>query len=528
MSDKISYILEVLDGYSVTTKKLKTDLTSLNLLFKKLDSQIAKTSLSFQKISATSHFSKLTSQTDSLVRSTDRLNQVNRESLNIAKQHQRIPLTNNRVAVGNYAPTRFNPTAGKFESSLSSKGLAAGVGAGMAGAGMMSNVKPFLASMGILTGVYAVGKSVKYVHDTTVQMDSLRASLHALIPKVKGLENATPEGEIKYLRGVGDKYGLNFSDIAPSYVKMLGTGGKIDASLARGLVESIGGYGGLLGLSSPAMSDTMRGFQDMLTKQVLNAQEVNLQMQQLPGIKPLLHKAFRKVATKAGITGITPENESQMFMKAMSYGTLKSAPILRQLVEELFAEFGKDMLEKAYKLRNEKNRLASATQELATSLGDMTYNMQIGTVRGMTDALKSFNEQINIIVGSFKLIDNVFGDSKVFKILGGMVGGLGTVLTSGTAKLVEAPFKAAHDLGGLIAAGATGDKEAGLEIMKNWANYYFGTGSNTAPIQNQSNMPPQEVVVRIVAENIPDMFTIKQEQNMSVWQRPSTIIAGGR
>ena len=243
------------------------------------------------------------------------------------------------IIAGAYSKIRFDNEEGRWVSANQNKVIGYGA-AGLLGGRL--NAGSIASGLGFAGAAYTVGRSAKYVHDTTVQMDSLQASLSALIPKVKGLEGATPESEINYIRGVADKYGLNFSDIAPSYVKILGTGGKTDSSLAKGLVENIGGYSGLLGLSGPATQDTMRGFQDMLTKQVLNAQEVKLQMQQVPGIQPMFHEAFFNLAQKEGRKDITMENASAEFMRSMASGKLSSDLILRELINVINKKFGKE------------------------------------------------------------------------------------------------------------------------------------------------------------------------------------------
>lgn len=227
------------------------------------------------------------------------------------------------------------------------------------------------------------------IHDVTVEMDSLRAGLSALIPTVKGMENATAESEVAYLRSISNKYGFAFSDVAPSYLKLMGTGGKTDASLIKGILENVGGYGGLIGMSSPALEGTLRGFQDMLTKQVLNAQEVNLQMQQMPGAKPMLHKAFKRFAESKGVKGITDENVSARFTAAMATGKLPSVDILREFVKVLNEMFGEEMIKKSFKLRNEEKRLSNAFQELGDEIGLLTYDAQIGGVRALTNLTKS-------------------------------------------------------------------------------------------------------------------------------------------
>lgn len=431
------------------------------------------------------------------------------------------------IIAGAYSKIRFDNEEGRWVSANQNKAIGYGA-AGLLGGRL--NAGSIASGLGFAGAAYTVRRSVKYVHDTTVQMDSLRASLSALIPNVKGLAGvATPESEIKYLRGVSNKYGLNFSDIAPSYVQMLGTGGKTDASLARGLIENIGGYGGLLGMKGPALQDTMVAFQQMLTKQTLQGQEVNLQTQQMSGLKPMLHEAFFNLAQKEGRKDITMENASAEFIKSMATGKLSSDLILRELIRVIEKKFGKEMIQKSFKMQGEKNRLSTAGQQLASTLGTSTYDLQIGAIRGLTDVVNKSTTSINTIAESFGVLDKAMEDSKLYKITKGMLGGLGTVLTEGTAELVKAPFKLASAGGGLIAGRLTGDDEGRKEIMRELRNYYFSTPSmQNNPQQNNIPQKPQEVIVKITTENMPDFFSVQTSQpNQSMW-RPSTVIAGQR
>jgi len=583
MSDKISYILEVLDGYSDNIKKFNDSLNSVGKSTKKFTEQeektrkarinyskiqqeewrqhkqwmheerigLSKTLFLKSNIAKTTKAASLAEKDNAIAGATNlkTLSQkqlLNKQAVNTLSRVKiqeerifgnRIRATRMNVSSAMLAPSgaftkvAFNNQLGKFESIEKTPkefGVKYGVAGGLLGNGFGS-MSSVASGLGFAGAAYTVGRSVKYVHDTTVQMDSLRASLSALIPNVKGLEKATAQSEIDYIKGVSNKYGLSFNDIAPSYVQMLGTGGKTDASLARGLVENIGGYGSLLGLKGPAIQDTMVAFQQMLTKQTLQAQEINLQTQQLPGIKPMLHEAFFRLAQKGGRKDITMQNASTEFIKSMATGKLSSDLMLRELIKVINEKFGKEMIEKSFKMQGEENRLSTAGQQLASTLGISTYDLQIGAIRGLTDAINQSVTSIKTITESFTIMDNAFGDSKLFKIVKGMAGGLKDVMVDGTGELIKAPFKTASMLGEVAVAGAMGEKELGRQAMRDWKNYYFSAPSMQNNAQ-QNNIPqkPQEVIVKITTENMPDFFSVQTSQpNMSMW-RPSTVIAGQR
>jgi len=467
---------------------------------------------------------------------------VSEEILSATKNNSAYKGSARPVFAGPFSKIKFDNETGGWVSADKSKIAGYGM-AGLLGGRLGAN--GIASGLGFAGAAYTVGRSVKYVHDTTVQMDSLRASLSALIPKVKGLEVATPESEVQYLRGVSDKYGLNFSDIAPAYVKMLGTGGKTDASLAKGLVENIGGYAGLLGLSGPATQDTMRGFQDMLSKQVLNAQEVNLQMQQLVGAKPMMHKAFyqisqRQAKAQGKKSPVTMENASMYFQAAMATGKLSADLMLREFIKVIEEDFGKKMLEKANKLGNEERRLASATQELATSFGDMTYDLQIGAVRGLTTFTKGLNDVTKDagILGGY--LSNLLSDAA--KKVPPEVKNSVSKLVSAGPEIIWGGTQIAGM--GLIAglAGLMGNGELLKELPDTLQSKWEKDFTNTRTVYEDlkalgqaiigldetiKKMPSnqQKVEVKITTENMPDFFKVKQDQNMSFW-RPETI--GGR
>lgn len=575
MSDKISYVLEVNDQYTSSLKDFLSHLDKITDKLKGVSSQEKKSQKArvsyakdqreeFQKLKNWMHEQRM-SQTKGLflerqlsqakkqtalaekdsaiagainLRTASQRRLINQRTisdLRLIRVQQQQNINNalkadRMISSRAYAspsaaftPIKFNPAAGKFESTLPSQpqpqqplrrpSFFGGGGDGVS----LANVAK---GMGYYRAIDMAVSVPSKIHDVTVEMDSLRAGLSALIPTVKGMEKATAESEIAYLRSVSNKYGFSFSDVAPSYLKLMGTGGKTDAGLIKGILENVGGYGGLIGMSGPALEATMRGFQDMLTKQVLNAQEVNLQMQQMPGAKPMLHKAFKRFAEKRGAKGITDDNVSALFTQAMATGKLPSADILREFVQVLHEMFGEEMIKKSFKLRNEEKRLSNAFQELGDQIGLLTYDAQIGAVKGLTKMTSQVSESLSTITSSFSILDNAMKDSTMYKIVKGMAKGLKDVVVDGTGEAVKAPFKLANAAGGLIAGTITGDEEGKKEIRRELRNYYFGN-TNAAMANNNFANDPQKIEITIKSDNNIQVKDVKSS-------RPSTVKAGQR
>jgi len=463
MSNKISYILEVLDGYSAITKNLKKELSEIQELTKfKFNSSdfkgLAEFAKQADKIATSAERLKKAKTGFTLIGESFSSSKINAAALRANRAYEKsfknaiVPFNNPFIMMGGGRGGYYNPRSYKPNFSIPINSTyrrdAAGTGIvpysrggavmsygqrpmiDVTGTGRTINQDPiynspsqpsqpqqpskrpsFFGSGGGVSfknvakgmGYYrAIDMAVSVppkIHDVTIQMDGLRAGLAALIPTVKGMKGATAEGEVNYLRGVADKYGADFTTIAPSYLKLLGTGGASDAPLIKGLLENISGYAGLLNLETPAFERTMLGFQDMLSKQVLNAQEVNLQMANLPGAKPMFHKAFKRFAEKRGAKGITDENASIYFTQAMATGKLSSVDVLRELVQIMNEMFGEDMIKKSFTLGREEKRLKNAFQELGDQIGLLTYDTQIGAVRGLTTFVKSVGSFTSGITG---------------------------------------------------------------------------------------------------------------------------------
>jgi tape measure domain-containing protein len=586
MSDKISYILEVNDQYTSSLKDFLTHLDKITDKIKGVGTQEKKNQKArvsyakdqreeFQRLKNWMHETRMT-QTKSLflekqlsqakkqtalaekdsavagainLRTASQRRLINQRTIGDLKligvqQQQNInnAIKGNRLISaraysspsGAFTPVAFGSQSGKFESTLPQPSQpqqprrSGGFFTGGNGVSLANVAK----GMGYYQAIDMAVSAPSKIHDVTVEMDSLRAGLSALIPTVKGMEKATAESEIAYLRSVSNKYGFSFSDVAPSYLKLMGTGGKIDAGLIKGILENVGGYGGLIGMSSPALEGTMRGFQDMLSKQVLNAQEVNLQMQQMPGAKPMLHKAFKRFAESKGVKGITDENVSARFTAAMATGKLPSVDILREFVKVLNEMFGEEMIKKSFKLRNEEKRLSNAFQELGDEIGLLTYDAQIGGVRALTNLTKSvggFAGEANRVAEYMK---GLF--SGILPEKGGVVEKT-TSAVGGTAidlfkMSIGSPFYAAKYGGALaLAQGASimGDDTL-KENFGSWAKEEF-LKNNFEDLQAVYKTDFMSLINALKDGQKVDI-TIKSDNNIKVEDvkssRPSTVKAG--
>ena len=360
------------------------------------------------------------------------------------------------------------------------------------------------------------------IHDVILQMESLTNTFDALIPRTKGYEGETAESQIKYLRELSDKLGVKFSDIADPYRKMMATG-LGDKQLYQQLTESVGGYSRLVGMDSGAFKGTMLAFEQMLTKQKIQAQEFNLQTQQMPGVKPIFYEAFRRIMEKKGVK-LSEKEVAPTFLKHMEAGALDSVALLREFSKVVKEDFWVQVMKKAQSTQAQENRLSNAFYNLSADIG------------------KSLNPTINeTVVGSTKMIEGIrqFGSDlqavfevpvlKQFKdfFLKPVLEGL-KLLPSALMDLIKYIGQGAVFA---IKGFVSGDFSELNSLEKQLSDKWFGSTpekfNQFTPIP-QSQMSPQEVIVKIVGENLPTGISIKQQsQSYGMTPRPRTVIAGG-
>ena len=419
---------------------------------------------------------------------------------------------------GAFTPVKFNPAAGKFQSTSRRGGFFAGeIGVSLA------NVAK---GMGYYRAIDMAVSVPSKIHDVTLQMESLTNTFDALIPRTKGYEGETAESQIKYLRGVSNQLGVKFSDIADPYRKMMATG-LGDKQLYQQLTESVGGYSRLVGMDSGAFKGTMLAFEQMLTKQKIQAQEFNLQTQQMPGVKPIFYEAFRRIMEKKGVK-LSEKEVTPTFLKYMEAGALDSVALLREFSKVVKEDFWVDVMKKAQSTQAQENRLSNAFYNLGADIGK-TANPTINkTVVGLTETVEGVSQFGRDLQTVFELpILKQFKDFFLKPVLEGL-----TLWPSAIIDLIKYIGQSTvASIYGFVTGDFTELFNLENDLSKKWLGIDLektNTLNNKFTPIPQSSMPQQEVIVKIVGENLPTGISIKQESpSYGMTPRPRTVIAGG-
>lgn len=260
-------------------------------------------------------------------------------------------------------------------------------------AGLKRRALNFAEYGGLYYGAQSGINTAKNMYENAKKMDSYRASLSVVAPRVKGNEDATSESEIAFLRGVADKLGADFKSIIGPYTRIMATT-TLPAKDTKALFESLIGYQSLTGKSADETNQVLFGIEQMLTKGRIQGQEYNLQLQNLSGGKQLFTEALQRATGNKKLT-------QGDFLKYMDPGEGGiSSDILRFIPQILFEQFGKAMEIKSHTIQGEENRLNSAFNELSTTITDIFKPALIGIIVETTSVVKSLQGFVNDIFNS--------------------------------------------------------------------------------------------------------------------------------
>jgi tape measure domain-containing protein len=578
MSDKISYILEVNDQYTSSLKDFLTELDKITDKIKGVGTQEKKNQTArvsyikeqreeFQRLKNWMHETRMT-QTKSLflerqltqakkqsalaekdsavagainLRTASQRRLINKRTigdLNLIRVQQQQNINNALKAdrmisaraysapSGAFTPTAFDPKTGKFVDSTlpqPSQQQQPSKRPSFFGNGGIVSVANVAKGMGYYRAIDMGASAPSKLHDVTLQMESLTNTFDALIPKTKGYEGETAKSQIEYLRGVSQQLGVKFADIADPYRKIMATG-VADKQLAQQLTESVGGYSRLVGMDSGAFKGTMLAFEQMLTKQKIQAQEFNLQTQQMPGVKPIFYEAFRRILEKKGVK-LSEKEVAPTFLKYMEAGALDSVPLLKEFAKVVKEDFWVDVMKKAQSTQAQENRLSNAFYNLAADIGTQLNPTLNETVVGLTEMIEATSQFGRDLKAIFEVpILKQFNDFFLKPILEGL-----KLLPSALMDLIKYIGQGAvFAIKGLITGNFEEVNNLSSELGKKW---FPELNKSENPFNNQFTpipMSPQEVLVKIVGENLPTGISIKQEsRSYGMTPRPKTVIAGG-
>ena len=234
-----------------------------------------------------------------------------------------------KLAVGRGLASPVSMTNGKYRKPAASvPPQGGGMGGGRRGGFMMGGGLGSMGGMAKAMGYYELINAGVAVPRTTYknikEMTSLKASLSGL-SKIVAKDMGTPGEEVAAIRGVADKYGVPFRNVADPYKNIIATG-QLPADTAKKLIAGGAGYSSLMGLGAPAQESLFRAIEQMLSKEKITAEEFNRQLQQAPGMKNMFYEAFLKAVQKRGTTelkkDVTKDNVSTKFYEYMSKGQM--------------------------------------------------------------------------------------------------------------------------------------------------------------------------------------------------------------
>jgi lambda family phage tail tape measure protein len=203
-------------------------------------------------------------------------------------------------------------------------------------------------------GYLAVGSLVSAGREllrTAAAWDRINASLTITQGSAKGAADA-----LGFLRETSDKLGLELQPTADAFVRLAASarGTALEGEPTRKIFESVVGAMSRLGMSSARTQDALNALGQMMSKGVVQAEELRGQLgDHLPGAVQLAARALGVSTAK--------------LMEMVSSGQLLASDLLPRLARELDKTFGTGRVDT---LQSNLNRLGTAWDQLKAKLAE--------------------------------------------------------------------------------------------------------------------------------------------------------------
>lgn len=138
---------------------------------------------------------------------------------------------------------------------------------------------------------------------TPIQMENLRASMEAMVfasgNRDKSTLKSASEKHIRFLYDLGQRYGVDFTNVAPEYMKMMSTraGGKskFKEQDVKNITESFIALARVNGLTNAETQRTFLAVSQMMGRPTIQGQELNQQLTETMSIaRPVIEEAVRR------------------------------------------------------------------------------------------------------------------------------------------------------------------------------------------------------------------------------------------
>lgn len=508
MSDKITYVLEVLDKYSLNTKKFKSELLGVKRAAEEVDRILSK---GFASINA---LPKAVRETNALASSIDKVTRANQRNATVAINTTRSLGNMRKTLAGAYTPIRFNPELGKYEARTQPTPLSP---ARTGGGGMGVSFGGVAKAMGYYSLIDKAVGIPREIFNTRREFDSLGATLEAIMPKYDRTVSAQAAAarEMDYLKTTAYNLGMNLGVAKEEYVKFLAaSAGKSTLKEVHDQFEAFSKLSAVYQITPYRFGLVMNAITQMTSKGVVSMEELRRQLgDSLPGAVSI----FAKAAMKARPDLVKTEAD---FIKLVETGRVGSG-LLREvgkvIVEDTDLMSG---LDKAL------DSLNSRTNKLSTSWTNLLDRVSKGKIgEGLSNSISKLDEAIQNLDKHLNSLAELWNSKPVQAILGAV------------GWTYEKARTGAEIAGAGIAAGyydiARGGNEGRQTFNEALQRGEFGTGQysygamNIPRINQMTSIPSEQKIVLEFVNAPQNMMPLRVPQNMSVRKDGTLSPAGG-
>jgi len=356
------------------------------------------------------------------------------------------------------------------------------------------NLRDLGKAAGLYMGFQQIKQFGKEVFNTRIQMDSMSASLSAILPKFdkskSGVQLASEEME--YLRGVTNKLGVSFETALPNYMQFL-AGSKDNLETTRKTFEAFAGLSRMYGLDNQRFGLVINALSQMQSKGVVSMEELRQQLgDSLPG-------ALKLFADAAGMS-------TAQFTKLVAEGRIGSG-IIKVVGENITKLYGQDIANASETLGAKTAVLGNEWLRFKDVLGKEFAPAMAGTVAGLTDgivATTGFFEAINNQTAFSKLDEDMQGAITALRIMKGLMEGVGSIV-EGFGILGEAAWTLGSPSGKKKKRLSSGLKE---EAPKDALSQL-----TTQDPYSSARTPPQKIELEINHVNAPKGTTVEVKRS---------------
>ena len=290
----------------------------------------------------------------------------------------------------------------------------------------------------------AVGASniVGGAFSTPVEMENLRASMGAMVfgsgTKNRELMKVKTEEHLDFLYKTGEKYGIDYTSIAPEYMRMMsnrvGGKSKFSEKNIQDITEAFTGLSRVSGLSTERTKLVFLAISQMMSRGKIQGQEMNQQLREQMALGPtVIEKAIEKTVNDPTLQKRNPglyklysqyRNKKINIDDLMEKGVIGSGNLVHVL--NVMQEMLGDMpTEKSHTFTGEVGRITSELKkfnDLMTNDAIPTVSKTLGT---FASSLKYVNDSIKGSIQEGGMKGTVYDVVKSNKTIGQKATNLG-------------------------------------------------------------------------------------------------------